>query len=69
MFVLLYVYSTYSIYADAQEKLAELETERDTQTDTVRQQLKDLEYAAERESRLKKELEVRIEEANTGFYF
>ncbi|XP_038072561.1 coiled-coil domain-containing protein 171-like isoform X2 [Patiria miniata] len=47
-----------NIYAETQEKVNELKTERDTQTNTVRQQLRELQYAAEREDRLKKEVEV-----------
>ncbi|XP_022102941.1 coiled-coil domain-containing protein 171-like isoform X2 [Acanthaster planci] len=49
-----------NIYAETQEKVNDLKTERDTQTNTVRQQLRELQYAAEREDRLKKEVEVTI---------
>lgn len=49
---------THSLYSDAQEKLANLRMERDTQTESVRRQLKDLHYSAEREERFKKEMEV-----------
>ncbi|XP_071794777.1 coiled-coil domain-containing protein 171-like isoform X1 [Asterias amurensis] len=49
-----------NIYADTREKLSELQSERDTQTNTVRQQLRDLQNVAEREDRLKKEVEVAI---------
>ncbi|XP_077989026.1 coiled-coil domain-containing protein 171-like isoform X2 [Glandiceps talaboti] len=49
-----------NLYGDAEDKIQDLETERNTQSDTVRRQLNDLEYAAEREERLKKELEVAI---------
>ncbi len=57
-----------SIYADTREKLSELQSERDTQTNTVRQQLRDLQYVAEREDRLKKEVEVPDIHANLGSY-
>ncbi|KAJ8029808.1 hypothetical protein HOLleu_29301 [Holothuria leucospilota] len=49
-----------NLYSEAQEKLANLRMERDTQTESVRRQLKDLHYAAEREERFKKEMEVAL---------
>ncbi|XP_030832697.1 coiled-coil domain-containing protein 171 isoform X2 [Strongylocentrotus purpuratus] len=45
-----------SLYSDAQEKMTELRIERDTQTQTVRQQLHDLQGAAERDATTRTEL-------------
>ncbi|PIK57121.1 putative coiled-coil domain-containing protein [Apostichopus japonicus] len=54
-----------NLYSDAQEKLANLRMERDTQTESVRRQLKDLHYSAEREERFKKEMEVALTKIKT----
>ncbi|XP_072167507.1 coiled-coil domain-containing protein 171-like [Diadema setosum] len=51
-----------SLYADAQEKISELRIERDTQTQTVRQKLQDLQLSAEREEAAKREITAAKEE-------
>ena len=54
----LYCYLSLSLYSDAQEKMTELRIERDTQTQTVRQQLHDLQGAAQRDATTRTELVV-----------
>ncbi|XP_063955976.1 coiled-coil domain-containing protein 171-like isoform X1 [Lytechinus pictus] len=51
-----------SLYSDAQEKITELRIERNTQSQTVRQQLHDLQLAAERDESTKSELMAAKEE-------
>ncbi|KAI8499369.1 hypothetical protein Bbelb_231330 [Branchiostoma belcheri] len=47
----------HNINSDLQDRIKELEAERGSQADTIRRQITDLDYGAEREGRAKKEIE------------
>ncbi|XP_078621913.1 coiled-coil domain-containing protein 171-like isoform X2 [Branchiostoma floridae x Branchiostoma japonicum] len=47
----------HNINSDLQDRVKELEAERSSQADTIRRQITDLDYGAEREGRAKKEIE------------